>query len=453
MDTKLTELIAKITRGLQDIFDVVMRVKTRAISMPNIYSLVFAQLDAQTQQDGTWRALIDVYLDGADMFAVVGVNGMLYKSMLDVSGGGVALGEMQQVEVDYKPVARGLTIHRQTDGKYRWFAFPAATAVLNRSGELDTRELFKNFVARIEGGAPYPFLSFYHVGEQIVLGQADFAAVEGYEYLLSGTFAEDPLSQAVRKAIQNEPGYWGTSIGYKYQPETVERVAITDGITIPAYTDGINHEVSILAERVAACLYTGIYVPEGVNRMNKQTKDALLKVAGSDPEVLAIVDDLETKVDTINTEINQPGVIRRENDPVAEPAPAEVAPVEAPAPVAPEHEFVMDDTVIQELSNRVVDALTSGKFAELITAAVNEKIATSEQAIASLSDTVTKLTARIAALEKPVEETVKQVIQDMPRNQTKVAYRPTQTRQAEQPEEKTISLQDIAAATLANIKK
>jgi hypothetical protein len=444
---KLNELIAKITRGLQDIFDVVMRVKTRAISMPNIYSLVFAQLDAQTQQDGTWRALIDVYLDGADMFAVVGVNGMLYKSMLDVSGGGVALGEMQQVEVDYKPVARGLTIHRQTDGKYRWFAFPAATAVLNRSGELDTRELFKNFVTRIdEGGAPYPFLSFYHVGEQIVLGQADFAAVEGYEYLLSGTFADDPLSQAVRKAIQNEPGYWGTSIGYKYQPETVERVAITDGITIPAYTDGINHEVSILAERVAACLYTGIYVPEGVNRMNKQTKDALLKVAGGDPEVLAIVDDLETKVDTINTEINQPGVIRRENDPVAEPAPAEVAPVEAPAPVPPE--LVLDESAMDALAERVAGKV-GANFAEQLTALRT----TSDTAITALNEQITQLVARIAALEKPVEETVKQVIQDMPRNQTKVAYRPTQTRQAEQPEEKTISLQDIALATLANIKK
>jgi hypothetical protein len=447
MDTKLTELIAKITRGLQDIFDVVMRVKTRAISMPNIYSLVFAQLDAQTQQDGTWRALIDVYLDGADMFAVVGVNGMLYKSMLDVSGGGVALGEMQQVEVDYKPVARGLTIHRQADGQYRWFAFPAATAVLNRSGELDTRELFKNFVARIEGGAPYPFLSFYHVGEQIILGQADFAAVEGYEYLLSGTFAEDPLSQAVRKAIQAEPGYWGTSIGYKYQPETVERVAITDGITIPAYTDGINHEVSILAERVAACLYTGIYVPEGVNRMNKQTKDALLKVAGGDPEVLAIVDDLETKVDTINTEINQPGVIRRENEaPVAEPAPVEVAPVEAPAPALPE--LVLDDSAMDALAERVAGKV-GANFAEQLTALRT----TSDTAITALNEQITQLVARIAALEKPVEETVKQVIQDMPRNQTKVAYRPTQTRQAEQPEEKTISLQDIALATLANIKK
>jgi hypothetical protein len=100
------------------------------------------------------------------------------------------------------------------------------------------------------------------------------------------------------------------------------------------------------------------------------------------------------------------------------------------------------------LAERVAGKV-GANFAEQLTALRT----TSDTAITALNEQITQLVARIAALEKPVEETVKQVIQDMPRNQTKVAYRPTQTRQAEQPEEKTISLQDIALATLANIKK
>jgi len=193
----------------------------RAIALPSIYALVYAQLEIAMQADDTWRALIDVYLDGSDMYAVIGVNGLLYKSALTISGSNVTLGELTQVEIDYKPVSQSIKTTRQANGQYRWFAFPAATAVLNRSGELDSRELFNNFVARIESGqVEYPFLSFYHVGKQITLGRADYVAVDGYTLLMSGLWDTEPLAEAVRNAIEKTPDYYGISIGYLYQPET-----------------------------------------------------------------------------------------------------------------------------------------------------------------------------------------------------------------------------------------
>jgi len=76
---------------------------------------------------------------------------------------------------------------------------------------------------------------------------------------------------------------------------------------------------------------------------------------------------------------------------------------------------------------------------------------TNEQNVNGLNEQITKLTARIVALETPLAETVKQTIADMPRNaRTQIVYRPTQ-RTAEQPEPVTTT-EDIAQATLANLK-
>ena len=431
----------------------------RAIALPSIYALVYAQLEIAMQADDTWRALIDVYLDGSDMYAVIGVNGLLYKSALTISGSNVTLGELTQVEIDYKPVSQSIKTTRQANGQYRWFAFPAATAVLNRSGELDSRELFNNFVARIESGqVEYPFLSFYHVGKQITLGRADYVAVDGYTLLMSGLWDTEPLAEAVRNAIEKTPDYYGISIGYLYQPETKQKVQVGEGISIPVYTDGILIECSILAERDAACLFTGAYT-EGVNRMNKKAKDELEKIVAGDPALEAQVAELEAHVDEVNTSTE--GLIRRENEEtqvapivdttevsVIEPV-ADAGPGISGAPVVdPPAELVMDDEAMQALAERV-----AGKVSEAFTAELVSMKATNEQTINGLNEQITKLTARIVALETPMAEAVKQAIQDMPRNtRTQIVYRPTTPTPAEQPEPEPTT-EDIARETLANLKK
>jgi hypothetical protein len=425
-------------------------VKEQAISMPNIYQLVGMAL-SQGNQDGSYVGLVDVYLDNGAMFAVLSKDGLLYRTDVTLVGGNVTLGELAQVVIDYKPVTQTIKTTRQANGQYRWFAFPAATAVLNRSGELDSRQLFENFVQRIEDGQPYPFLTFYHVGEQITLGQADYVAVDGYTLLISGLWAEDALSQATRQAIEKSPDYYGISIGYMYQPETKEQMQVGEGITIPVYTDGILIECSILAEKDAACLMTGAYT-EGVNRMNKKAKDELDKIVAGDPALETLAADLENKVDQVNASTE--GLIRREGTevattepetPVADPVvetPTEVAPVETPAPVVEPPtpaEFVLDELAMQTIVERVAATFT-------------DKMTANEQAITDLNGQITALVARIAALEKPLEETVKQVIADLPRKSTTVTYRPTQQHQAEQPEDEEVTSEEIAQATLANLK-
>jgi hypothetical protein len=378
------------------------------------------------------------------MFAVFAMNGLLYKADIMLASGGVVMGDPVQVEIQYAPVAQSLKTLRQADGQYRWFAFPAATAVLNRSGELDSRQLFESFVKRIEDGAPYPYLTFYHVGEAIKLGLADYVAVDGYTLLMSGLWDAEALPQAVRQAIENDPDYYGISIGYFYQPETKERLQVGEGITIPVYTDGILVEASILAEQDASCLFTGAYT-EGVNRMNKKAKDELEKIVAGNPELEAQVAELEKHVDEVNASTE--GLIRREKETPESPLIQEVVPAPAvePEPVAPPAELILDQEGMEALTERVINRLTE-TFTEKIVALQTVH----EQITANLNEQIVKLTARVAKLEKPLEETVKQALADMPRNQVKVVYRPT-LRQAEQPATRVASSEEIAQETLANL--
>ena len=441
----------KFIAWLKEMAETFLGHKDQAISMPNVYSLVYSQLDAMNREESSegYTGLVDVYLDGSSIFAVLSKGGLLYRCDVSLGEGGATLGTLTQVEIDYKPVSQRVRTIQQADGKYRWFAFPAATAVLNKSGELDTRQLFQSFVDKIENGtAPYPYLTFYHVGKQIVFGQADYAAVDGYTYLLSGTWENTPLANAMREAIEKNPDYYGISIGFYYDPDTTEQMQVGDGVVIPMYTDGINSEASILAEIDAACLFTGAYT-EGVNQMNKKAKDELLKVAGDDPTLQAEVEVLAAKVDEVNAEIEDKDLIRRTAETAATETtePVVEVPVEEPADEVPQ-ELLMTDEAMQVLADQVIAGVTANFTAQLAT--LNDGFDTKVKALEII---IQDLQARMKNLEAPIEEAVAQAVEDLPRNQKIfVGFRPRQIETpAAQPEEEPTS-EEIAQETLATLK-
>ena len=81
---------------LAHILDGTAETTEQAISMPNVYSAVAYELNQMSsapgpnggQPDGKYRALIDCYLDGPDIFAVIGMEGKLYKSLITLIPGG-----------------------------------------------------------------------------------------------------------------------------------------------------------------------------------------------------------------------------------------------------------------------------------------------------------------------------------------------------------------------------
>lgn len=396
-----------------------------AISMPSIYDAIGYALSVNNQDiEKPYQRLIDCYIDGTSVYAIIGMEGKLYKAPVTVVPGGVTLGELSQVEIDYKPVAQSFKVVQQADGKYRWFAFPAATAVLNKNGYLNSRELYDNFIKHIQSGeAPMPYLTFYHVGDTLVMGQADFVEREEYTLLMSGLFNDDPLSQCLAKSSK----WKGTSIGYNCNPDAVQELLINGDIKIPVHTDGILLEVSALAEQDAACIMTAFY-SKGVQQMNQATLKKLKELAGDDPAALAQVKELSDKVDQTNQEIVDENLVRQaQGDVSAEPpansipepaAPVVDTPVVSPESPAPQ-EVLLTDEALQVLASQVREGLVADLAAAQTT--FQTKL---DEAVTTLTATLTGLQSRLDVLEQTDQQKVSQALVDMPRTVIQVGVQP-----------------------------
>ena len=318
---------------------------SRAMSLRRIYWAVQDELVRLSSNEEAWSQLLDVYEENGQMYALLSQDGKLYRSYIALGEDDVKLGEWMQVTeihpaITAKPadgLARAknsLMVMRQVDGRYRWVA-QAATAILNRVGEIDSTKLFDNFVKRAHDTGTLPTLQFYHLGTATRLGEADFLAREGVVYINSGLFDDTPEAKIAAETLMNDQGgYWGTSIRYVPR-ESPQLVEIARGIKIPVYNDGIHIETSILPERRAAAWFTAIGATEEVIRMRKEIKDELLKLLGSNQE---LADQIEARVDCTNERAAGEGMISRETTPpeppTEQPDPAVETPESQPPPAA-----------------------------------------------------------------------------------------------------------------------
>ena len=399
----------------------------QAISMPDVYNAVYSALNPPPYDETQpYKSLIDCYIDGLDIYAVIGMDGKLYKVPVTVIPGGVTLGDLEQVEIAHNPVSQSFKVMQQADGQYRWFAFPAATAVLNKNGYLNSRELYDNFIKHIQDGdAPYPYLTFYHVGEALVLGQADFVERDGYTLLMSGTFNDTPLAQCLAK----DPTWNGDSIGYLNNEDAVQSILVDETVKLPVHTDGILLEVSALQDKDAACIMTAFY-SKGVTQMNQATLEKLKKLAGNNADALAQVDVLANTVDQVNQTIEDENLVRQAQDaPVTVAPPTDPAPVAEPVatpPVADPTPTLANDpvfTLSDEALQAVADQVHAGFVTEIsaLTATLQSKL---DAVNVQLSTLVTGLQSRIEALEMTDQQKVSQALVDMPRNVITVGVRP-----------------------------
>jgi hypothetical protein len=429
----------------------------QAISMPDIYSNVGYALTPMTpegyyDESQPYKRLIDCYVDDAGaIVALVGMEGKLYTMPVTISNGVVELGEMTQIEIDFKPVAQSFRVSQQADGKMRWYAMPAATAVLNDNGYLNSRELYDNFVKHIQDGdAPMPFLSFYHIGESVNLGQADFVEREGYTLIVSGTFNDSPLAQRLAKSSD----VWnGISIGYLVDPDTIQTLEIGNGVKLPVHTDGILIEISALQEIDAACVMTAFY-SKGVTQMKQETLKKLKKLAGADPAALAQVEGLAEQVDQTNAAIEDQNLIRQSktSTPAATTAqettpPVEPQAVEPPAAAVPT-EITLTDEAVQAIAEQVRSGFVTDMTA--FQATYQTKL---DELKTGFDTTLVGLQSRLDALEQTDQAKVAQVVSDLPRSTVVVGYQPRN--QGKPPVETPpteLDPSDVANETLAKIK-
>lgn len=301
--------------------------KERAVRIYDIWGYVQKELDEAGTRINEYGDLVsagyvcDVYLDNTGAFAIFTSDGKLYKVPVIIDEQSqISTGEAQEVVMDFTPVTRGLTVTRQKDGRIRWVAAPACTAILNRSGEIDSRDLFDSFVEYIERTGEYPSLDFFHLGADLVLGKADLVFRDGVNYVATGLFDDSDEARAVAAAIEKEPDYWGLSIQY-LPTEEPEMLRSVEGIEIPVFRQGINHFISILPESTAAAILTNISTKE-VNRMNKIQEVALKKALGSEE----LFNSVAEKLNSVNRTAESGAVITRNASAPATTAPATATP-------------------------------------------------------------------------------------------------------------------------------
>jgi hypothetical protein len=437
--------------------------KDRAVSIMDIFKFVQESLYAQNPDnvDPEGNGLdmpmpssyvLDVYVEDAGTFAIITKSdGKLYKVPVTVdSNSQISLGAEQEVVMDFAPVTgRQVTITRQADGKVRWFAMPACTAVLNRDGEIDSTKLFDSFVDHVERTSVYPELDFFHNGVKVLLGKADWVGRDGIAYCASGTFYDSDIARAAIKSLEQNKNYWGLSIAYipTSEPEVIRS---KDGISIPVFTDGINRFISLLPEDTAASILTSISTKEEVNRMNNKMKSALKMLTGDDKQLF---DEIALKVDSVNRSAD--GMISRETETPAAaaetPAPEVVkralAPEDISAVVASQEFKDAVTTIVTDLMN--MDSKDKTPAAETPAPAAAAQENRENKGDEALLAAVASLTAKVEELGKNREAEVQEVLNDLPaRISRQTIIRPRATRMPETVNSRTVNMASIAQKTL-----
>lgn len=489
MQEKGSNTLSNLFRAVADVIN--DHLKPRAVSIEDIWQYVQNELsienpapapDGMDSGDGSYSSqptayVLDVYTDGSAIFAIVTKSdGKLYKVPVTVAAdNSIETGTYEEVSLEFAPATgRQLSVKRQADGKVRWFAMPACTSVLNRSGEIDSRALFDSFIEHTERTNDYPELDFFHCGEQILLGRADWVGRDGVAYCASGLFYDTPIARAAIAELEKDPEYWGLSIAYTPTKDP-EMIRSSDGIQIPVYNTGINRFISLLPENTAASILTSISTKQEINRMNEKVKAALQKLTGEDRDLFeAIV----LKVDSINRE--SVDMVQRGGDAitttethVVETSTPAVPVAQAPAPaVAPEFRAITPDDLTAILNapefeakvNEIVKkamGMADGTQAPAQPAQANEvqQSVLSPEAVAAQVDAQTELrtmladlSAKVDGIAKNRDEQVQEVLNDMPARMTRQApVRPRATILPAQLNRKVVDMAAIASETLSRL--
>lgn len=232
----------------------------RAVSFEKIYAEVEKLVYLADAAEEKFTRLYEIFYDeSVGRFFVLGLrDGMMYKIEVVPSGDDIMLGDFYPIDAqDMIPRAKDnkFSVYRSKNDEMRWLAI-ASVAVLNRVGEIDSRELFDSFIDFAERTGIYPNLTVYHLGDGSEIGEADFLARDNFVYIASGTFHNNEVGRKFYRALQNRDD-WGNSIEFFAPNSHVENFEF-EGTTIqvPVYKRGINTSITLVQEADAASVFT-----------------------------------------------------------------------------------------------------------------------------------------------------------------------------------------------------
>lgn len=424
----------------------------RAVSLGQVWTQLDSAVWEMDALEGGYPWLMDLYFEEEQIVALLSAGGKLYRAPVMIDGTTATLGTLQEVQIEFAPIRSGqVRVIRQADGRYRWFAV-AETAVLNRVGEIDSRDMFDGWVEQVEAGAR-PRLRFFH-DDRLDFGEVDHLARENAVLIASGTFDEEsPLTAAFIDACEKGRGVWGTSVGFVPTAEP-ELWQVAEGVTVPVYHASTLREISLLPEASAASWFTAISAE--VTRMRKEELDALKTLFGDEARALEFAEEVDEK----NRTIAEQGLITRgegaaepeepeTTEPDAEPEPETDA-----EPAAP-RDYELPEEVLDAVAERVraaLDPLMAQVRADL-EARCSELAARIDGLpqppdLAPVQETLNEVGRRLEALERDEDEKRREWQADLPaKPAVRVTWRPRENADGQRGPSKA----DIAAATLANM--
>lgn len=411
----------------------------RAIGFSRLRDQVWPLIDAlDIPERGLWHWLSDVYFDSGSLYVLISTStGRLLRANLTVSGDSVSMGTPVPVTEMHIPSAENRVVTRvfeTENGRFRWLSI-SNVAIMNRVGELDSTALFDSFIAHANETGEYPYRTFWHQGEVMRTGQADFLARDGFCYITSGLYDEDnELALIEIAALQNNPEGWGESIGFE-STALPSLLRVADDVNIPFYIQGINREISTCPEVMAASWFTTPMTME-VNRMNEGVKKGLQQLMAdarvTDEDATALLGHFEGAVDRVNTHAQQPGVIARSTATVPATAVAEEE-----AEESNDGEIVVDESVIEaivaqlERSGRLVPPATAEASTELpdvdaIVARVSEGLdARLGELAQQINDNFAVLSERVGTVEDALDLEAERLEDMSETTQRTIVYRPS----------------------------
>lgn len=432
---------------------------TRALGLWQLRDAVSEQLHERGY------SLNDLFSEGADQFAIaykINENGDYYRVTSTLwqfpitnDGVTVSVGEPVQVKLEFTSVAaeREFTVFRDADNVRRWFAI-ISTATINRDKQIDSTKLYDHMIARAEK-IGYPYVTLYHKGETYKIGNTDGLSRNGYCYVASGTFDTGELPDHVVRSIEDDPSYWGVSIGFNpTKPPTVERIGNT---RIPIYNEGDHIEISFLPVKDACSLFTNISVERST--MTDKFQEMLAHVFKGKPE---LIEKYGGMVKTRNAEIETQGLVTRDTTtpapdatPQADAPKAETTPPTTSAKPDEKPADVQIDLTPEALQQIGAAVVGSQAFQDLFGSVTRVVSAVAEVAgkVDALEKTIPALSDRIAPLERTDAEKQRAILQDQPRaSRITLAVAPSQTRSADpNVEKKTEKIPTAANNPLSGI--
>lgn len=236
-------------RKISFLEDIIFNYIKRGVEFNLLLNAFFDLLDRSSFESPIIQGFI--LEEDVDYF-VVSDRGRLYRiNVLFNLNGDFQFSTPEVIQVRKTTQKINILFKNRVDGKLEFIGVGAAS-VLNRSGEIDTKELFSNLVKRFNKPQP---LNFYHQQHPMFrLGVIEKIFHEGSFLIIGGYIDESTeLGKYIANALSS--GNYGFSIEYWVYRYEIENIG---GVDIYKFTDGLFAGAAILREDHAASLMTNI---------------------------------------------------------------------------------------------------------------------------------------------------------------------------------------------------